>query len=323
MEPISDTRVSVVIPTWNRRDLAAACLRSLREQTHRELEIIVVDDASSDGTAEMIRSEFPEARVLRLARNSGFAVAVNTGIRVASGTWIFLLNNDVTLAPDCLERMLRAADETGAAMVAPLILWKDSPEIVYAAGDRVRVNGRPESIGFRQPRNTFSMPDGIFGVSAAAGLYHRELFDAVGLLDERFEAYFEDSDLCFRARLAGLTAALAPDAVAFHIGSASITGKTWWRSAQCFRNHALLVLKDMPGPLLLRFAPRIAWERAHQARRLFSSARTEFGAMGALKVFVRTLLSLLGTLPYALRERGRIQRSRKISLIELRRLLSR
>ena len=316
-------RLTVIIPTWNRRDLAVACLQSLEQQSFRDFEVMVVDDGSTDDTQEVIRRDFPGVTILSQGQNRGFAVAVNAGLRRAESEWIFLLNNDVTLDPACLEHLLETAEQYDATMAAPLLLWQDDPDVVYAAGDRIRANGRPESIGFRQPRGVFQMPDNVFGVSAAAGLYHRTVFERVGLLDERFVAYFEDSDLCFRARLAGFTAVFAPTARANHIGSASISGKTWWRSAQCFRNHALLVIKNMPALLLLRFGPRIARERLHQAHMLFSSARTEFGALGAAMVFVKTLASLVYALPHAFRARRRIQRARRITCRELWYLLTR
>jgi len=310
-------RVSIIIPTWNRRDLVMACLESLSGQTFSEAETIVVDDASSDDTVEVVGRAYPEAKIQRLPENRRFAAAVNSGIRRARGEWVFLLNNDVTMAPDALERLVEAAETQDADMAGPLILWRGNPDTIYSAGDRIGVNGRPESIGFREPLAGFVFPDTVFGVSAAAGLYRKSLFDRVGLLDERFVAYFEDSDFCFRARLAGARAVLAPGAVAYHIGSASIEGQTWWRSAQCFRNHALLVIKNMPWPLLAKYWPRIARERLHQGSCLFSSARAAFGASGALGVLAQTVLSLVRAIPHALAERRPIQRARVLSVREL------
>ncbi len=315
-------RVSVVIPTWNRRDLAVTCLRSLETQTFRDFETILADDGSTDDTIPTVQRDFPGVRIESLKDNRGFAVATNAGIRAACGEWLFLLNNDVTLAPDCLERLLAAAEAQHADMAAPVIFWQENPDVLYSAGDRIRLNGRPEAIGFRRARKDFALPSRIFGVGAAAGLYHRRIFDAAGLLDEKFVAYFEDSDLCFRARLAGFTAALAADACAWHVGSATLRGKTWWRSAQCFRNHALLVIKNMPIPIFLRHAPAILAERVHQARQLFSSARVEFGAAQALWILVKSAFSIARCLPHALRERRRIQRSRRIGLRDLEALLA-
>ncbi len=306
-------KVSVIIPTYNRRDLAVSCLESLRGQHFRDFEIIVVDDASQDDTVEVLHRDFPDVELVVRDTNGRFAKAVNAGIRKARGEWFFLLNNDVSLAPDVLELLVEAGESRGAGMVAPLILWQDEPDVVYAAGDRIRADGRPESIGFRVPLADFTLPGRIFGVTAAAGLYSRALLDTVGPLDEAFVAYFEDSDLCLRARLAGFEAVLVPEAKAYHIGSASIQGQTWWRSAQCYRNHALLVGKNFPLPILLRHAPTLLRERFHQARSLFTSARTQFGALGALRVLLSIWLSLLGCLPRVLRERRRLRVLRKLS----------
>ncbi len=315
-------RLSIVVPTWNRKGLLADCLASLVRQSFQDFETIVVDDGSTDGTSALVAEAYPSVRVVTLRRNRGFCVAANTGIRQATGDLILLLNNDMALAPDCLERLIEAADTSDAAIFAPLVLWRDDTSKIYAAGDRQSASGRPESIGFRSDRDTFRHPEKIFGASACAGLYKREIFDNVGLLDERFGAYFEDSDLNFRARLQGYDAAFVPDAVAYHVGSASIEGKTWWRSLQCYRNHAILVLKDIPAPLVLIHGCAILAERLSQARHAFSSARAEFGAVKAAVLTASAWCGMMRQVPHALVERRRIQKTRKIGLRDLERLLS-
>jgi len=236
--------------------------------------------------------------------------------------FVMLLNNDMTLEADCLGHLIATAGFDDAAMFAPLVLWLDDPSTVYGAGDRQHANGRPESIGFRCARDGFAFPDTIFGVPAGAGLYRRAVFERVGLLDERFVAYFEDSDLNFRARLAGLRAACVPDAVAHHVGSASIEGRAWWRARQCYRNHALLLLKNMPTELMRENAPAIRAERRHQLRSAFSAARAEFGAGRAAWEVLSSWLSTLRHVPHALAARREIQRGRAISAAELAALLS-
>ena len=309
----SSPKVSVVIPTFNRCDLAVACLTSLRGQRFRDFEVIVADDGSTDDTAATLARNFAEAQVISLEDNRGFAVAVNTGIRAARGEWIFLLNNDMILAEGCLEALVTRAEAQGGDMAAPLVLWRDEPHIVYSAGDLIRVGGRPESHGFRVPREQLQLPGQIFGVSAGAGLYRRAIFDAVGLLDEIFGAYFEDSDLCFRARLAGFSAVLVPEAEAFHKGSASLEGRNWWRTQQCYRNHALIVLKNMPLAMQLHYAPEIYAERLNQTARLFSALRADRGALRAFIGVLRAKLDLWLRAPGALRARRQIQQSRTLS----------
>jgi GT2 family glycosyltransferase len=111
-----------------------------------------------------------------------------------------------------------------------------------------------------------------------------------------------------RARLAGYDCAVAPEAIAYHVGSASLGGKIWWRARQCFRNHALLIIKNYPLALLARYWPAIARERAHQARMMFSSARAEFGFARAIGIFLGAAGSLIVALPGAVRARGHLRR---------------
>ena len=307
-------RITIVIPTWNRKDLLADCLASIRAQTFDAYHVIVVDDGSTDKTADYVAAEFPEVQLIHLPANKGFCVAANAGIREADTEFVLLLNNDMTLDLGFLDALVAASEASDAALFAPLVLWRDQPEVVYSAGDRQRVNGRPESIGFRQLLAEFEPPPEIFGISAGAGLYRREVFEQLGLLDEQFGAYFEDSDLSFRARLAGYRAEFVREAVAYHVGSASLEGRTWWRARQCCRNHALLVIKNMPARLLLRHAPEILCERLHQIRSFVSAARGEFGLAKALIMLLQLWGSLFTALPHALKERAKIQRRRTLDI---------
>lgn len=315
-------RVSVVIPSWNGYALLAECLESLARQSYRDFDTIVVDDASTDDTAVRTPTAFPWVRLLRHECNKGFCGAVNTGIRAARGEFIVLLNNDMTLDSTFLEALVAAADRRAAAMLAPLILWKDEPDVIYAAGDVQRANGRAESIGFRAPLEGFVFSEDVFGVSAGAALYRRAVFDQLGVFDERYGVYFSDSDLSFRARLAGYSARFVRDAVTYHVGSASLFGKTLGRTRQCYINHALLLLKNMPLPLLLRHVPEIAAERLHQARRVFSAARAENGAVFAARTLAGAWLDLVRLLPHALASRRVIQKARTLSSRDLEALLS-
>lgn len=290
--------------------LLRSCLASLAAQTWRDFEIVVSDDGSTDGTADYLREHHPEVIVERSERNLGFVAAANRGIARARGEWVLLLNNDVTLATDCLECLMLAAENGNAAMLTPLVLWTEDPQLVYSAGDRIWTNGRPVSIGYQRERSNFAAIEAPFGVSGGYGLFRRDLLDKVGLLDPVFGAYFEDADLCFRARWAGFTAALVPDALAWHVGSASIQGRIWWRTRQCYRNHALLVLKNFSFSMLVRNAPALIAERRHQLLRLFQVARAEWGAARALAFVALAWMDLVVKIPRALMQRRRILNDR-------------
>lgn len=314
-------RLTVVIPTWNRWALLEECLQSLRKQTFEAFEVIVVDDGSTDDTAAAVKRDFPEVRFIRLEMNGGFAKAVNVGIREARLELVMLLNNDMTLDKHCISELVEGADESAAAMFAPLVLFKDDPDVIYSAGDRLLANGRPESVGFRIPIEDFSEPGRIFGVSAGAALYRRALFDEIGLFDEGFVAYFEDADLCARARLAGLEASFVGEAVAYHVGSASIEERLWWRTRQCYRNYHLLVVKNMPASVLLHHLGAIALESWRGMGRVVSAARCEFGLARSLWILIKTVGSIKLAFIGAVVQRWKIQRGRALTGREFEALL--
>jgi hypothetical protein len=312
-KPADQSDVTILIPTYNKFDLLNECLETLDQQTYTKFNVIVVDDGSKEDIKKETSERYPGVKVLQLSENRGFASAVNVGLDEVTTPFVFLLNNDMTLDPNCLELLMSAMKESDHSMIAPLVFFKDDPEIVYSAGDRLRKNGRPESIGFREPKDQLNIPESIFGVSGGAALLDMNVIKTVGPLDERFIAYFEDVDLCFRAQLAGFTATCVPEAHAYHVGSASQDGQTWYRSRQCYRNHGLLLLKCMPFWLMVKYAPRILKEHVHQTSMIISSARCEFGLVRALLIMFRADLSLLRNIPHALLERFRKRRYTTVS----------
>ena len=317
---MSDDALTVVIPTYNHAELLLECLRSVAQQTQRPERVIVVDDGSSEDISGLLAKEFPCVDVVRLERNQGFCRAANAGLRAAATPYVFLLNNDMTLDPECVALLMQHANPR--TIQTPLVLFRSERDTIYSAGDRILTNGRPESIGFRVRREGFAWPSRILGVTGGAAFFPQAVLQQVGYFDERFVAYFEDADLCLRARLAGFDCALVPGAVAYHVGSASLDGKMWRRSAQCFRNHGLLVLKNFPIAVALRFFPAIVCERFHQAAMVLSSARSEFGLAGAIGVLIKAAASFAAAVPHALYAR-RLLRYRAISDREFIEMLTR
>jgi GT2 family glycosyltransferase len=306
--------VLVIIPVYNRSDLLRDCLASLRRQTYTAFRVLVIDDASQENVAASVSEAHPEAEYVRRETNGGFARAVNDGLRRADTPLVFLLNSDMTLEPDCVEKLVVGMREAGAAMACPLVLFRDQPDTIYSAGDTILRGGRPVSIGFRQPHAGLQCDRQPFGVSAGAALYTRELFDAVGLFDEQYIAYFEDADLCMRARAAGFEAACVPEAVAYHVGSASLAGSTIWRTHQCHRNHALLVFKNYTFAQLMRDAPWILRERMHQSRRLFSAHRAAHGTIHAVRAQLAAAAGVIRLTLTALFDRRTNARERRSNI---------
>ena len=250
--------VSAVIPTWNRADLLRTLLPNLRSQTRPPDRIIVVDNGSTDDT-ESVAREF-NADYLAFPTNQGFAVAVNAGISHASSDWVLILNNDVVLQPDWLERLLTSAKETKAAFAVGKLLQaredgQNGVPVLDGSWDLVARGAYAWRCGYLRPDGpVWSARRTVALAPMTAALFHRRVFDHIGMLETRFESYYEDVDFGIRCALAGLPGIYEPEAVAFHLGKATYGKKAervYYLSA---RNQLLLLARHYPPQTLRRFA---------------------------------------------------------------------
>jgi len=260
--------VTAIVPVWNRCELLERLLRGLRAQTQGAAEVLVVDDGSQDGSAEL--AESLGARVVRMGAHGGFARAVNRGIRESRTPLLAIVNNDVELAPDWLEKLLAGLEPEEERVLedprrpgGPPHNWFATGRILQADG-RSRIDatfdalcrggtswrvgqGCPDGPAFREAREIRSPP-------FTAALFRAALFDKVGLLDERFESYLEDVDFGLRCALAGCAGRYVPDAVAWHAGSATLGRWHPETTRRMARNQVFLVAKHYPGRMLARYA---------------------------------------------------------------------
>jgi GT2 family glycosyltransferase len=304
-------RVSVVIPTWNGVELLAICLPSLAVQTWRDFEVIVVDNGSTDGTDSFLRREHPHVRYVRFEENRGFAAGVNAGIRAARGEVVALMNNDTEAAPGWLAALVGALDRTPEVgfCASRMVDFHDRTRI-DSAGDTYGIladqigHGAPDGPAFDQPRRVLS-------ASAGAAAYRRELFDRVGLFDERLGTYLEDIDLGLRAQLAGFQCEYVPDAVIYHMGSATASRASARKTYQLTRNSLFLFFQYMPRGVLLRWGgPMLAWPFYYAVRQRASPV-----------VALRALRDLFAGLPAVVRRRREIARTRVLPDASFRALL--
>lgn len=294
---------SVIIPNWNGRGWLDACLSAVAAQTVTAHEVIVVDNGSSDGSVGYLRSKHPSVTVIALERNTGFAHAANRGIKMARSPLVALINTDVVLGSDWLERMVAALGaDTRAASVACKMLDLADPTRVYDAGDVLRRDGACAQRGrFGRDDGRWDEPGEVFGACAGAALYRRDAVLAVGGFDERYFAYLEDVDLALRLRLAGWICRYEP-VVARHAGEGSsqaLRGQHWFFVA---RNTPVLIAKTFP----VRWLPLVLYR---QLGWLWHSALDR-----RLRTQLRGLCAAVPVLPGALRQRRPLRGSAQVPI---------
>lgn len=228
--PNQTPRVAVVIPNWNCVDDLQDCIRSLRDQKGVELEIMVVDNGSSDGSIEWMQKErIPH---IPLPRNLGFAPAVNLGFSATTADAVATVNSDTVLEPGALATMyevLMSDEHIGGVQPRILSMVRGSPRrpddpeaLIYSLGQALTADGRAREDGIGQPQGERGIEAReIFGVCGAACLFRRRLIIDMGGYDESYFAFYEDVDLNVRARIAGWRFRLAPAAVIWHVGNAA------------------------------------------------------------------------------------------------------
>jgi GT2 family glycosyltransferase len=254
-------RIAVILVNTNEGRFMPRVLGALAEQTLAPARTIVADNASTDGSPELIRERFPDVEVLEMGRNAGFSAANNAGVAAADGCdWVVLLNPDAFPEPGWLEALDRAiAEHPDAAAFASRMMRVHDPDEIDGAGDSMHVSGLTwrRFHGARladEPRAL--VPCETFSACGGAAMYERGAWLALGGLDEGFYAYLEDLDLAFRVRLSGRTVRYVPDAVVHHVGSATTGIESEYTLYHSSRNLIWNWVKNMPGPLLWLYLPQ-------------------------------------------------------------------
>ncbi|MCX6628078.1 MAG: glycosyltransferase family 2 protein [Candidatus Solibacter sp.] len=276
--------ISAIVPVWNGRALLARLLSTLEAQSRPAAELLIIDNGSTDGAPDLARAR--GARVIAMGRNAGFAAAVNRGILEAGHPSVAILNSDVELSPDYLEK-LAAADAPFATgkILSPSGLLDGTFDLTCRGATTWRCGaGHPDGPPFDQPRDIASPP-------WTAVLYRAEVFRQVGLLEESFESYLEDADFGLRCAAQRITGRYVPDARAVHLGSAAL-GRWHKETVRCMaRNQLLLAARHYSahhlwpvlvaqllwGAVAVRHGRGQAWGRGKfEGLRHFSATRKQY-----------------------------------------------
>ena len=314
--------VSVIIVNWNGKKFIAECLDGLREQTYKDYSIVLVDNASGDGSLELVHKEYPEVKTIPLAENLGFAVANNRAIQLIGTEYVALLNNDAVPHAGWLENLLKALERNpGAGMAASKMLLYDRPDIIDRAGDIYTTAGTALLNGRGESSKNFNNLAWVFGACAGAAVYRKRMLDDIGLFDEDFFLVYEDVDLSFRAQLRGYRCIYVPDAIVYHKAGGSIGDDSPISVYYSHRNLEWVYIHNMPGKLIKKtILNHVIYNIA---------AFLFFVARGRGADFIRAKWHALRGLKRALAKRNQIQKNRTVtddyiwSLFEKERLLPR
>lgn len=244
--------VSIIIVNWNTRDLLLQCLRSIRDTTaDLAYEVVVVDNASSDGSVAAVEAEFPQARLIANRENRGFGAANNQGAALARGEYLLFLNPDTVVLKGSVASMREFLSvEEQAGVVGCKILnpdgslqtswWMDFPSVGWCWKSAAYLNNRPQ--GFHAPApESANQPAVVSHLLGACLMMRREVFDELGGFDEKYFLYLEETDLCYRAVLLGKRNYYLPDGSIIHLGQQSSIKSADWANVQLqFSTYAFI-----------------------------------------------------------------------------------
>jgi GT2 family glycosyltransferase len=296
--------ISIVIVNYNGLHHLEECLASVYAQEYRDFEVVMVDNASADGSVEFTRARFPQVKLILSGSNLGFAGGNNLGFKHCAGRQVLLLNNDTRMEPGCLAELAKAVSAHAPARIfQPMQLDYYQPDKVDSAGDTVYTAFFSFSFtGY--PAAAFPEPRPITGACAAAALYPRDLLEQLGGFDEDFFLVYEDLDLSLRARHRGEEILLLPSARVLHKRSASLGKRSALTLYYSERNFPLFVLKNYPASVLL---PRLPAFLLMKAFNLLVAART-----GMLGVYLKATWDCLRLAPRMLAKRSATLRGSRL-----------
>jgi GT2 family glycosyltransferase len=303
--------VAVIVLTWNQCNVTLDCLRSLHEQDYPGVQIILVDNGSTDGTPEAIRAAYPELNIIENGQNLGFAEGNNVGLRRALGgnaDYIFLLNNDTAVDRAMIGTLVETleADRT-LGITGPKMLYYDRPDTIWCAGNRIDWQ-TGESIRLRadEPDDADETQRDVDFITACAICLRREVIEQIGLLDPRFFIYYEETDWCTRARHLGWRIRYVPRARLWHKVSATM-GTTSpateyymtrnvmlfiWKNRQAYTRFTGLltvIARNMRTMAAYSVKPRFRERRRNRDARLLALRDAALGRWGKMGADVSTV----------------------------------
>lgn len=321
--------LSVIIVNWNGKNWLRECLNSLSYQFFKDFEIIIVDNGSTDGSIEFISSQYPECRLISNNFNKGFGRGNNQGIKIAKGKYIVLLNNDAQADPNWLSELIRVAEEDPSiGMVASKIYLQGYEKVIDNVGHLIYPDGLNRGRGRLEiDQGQYDKKEVALFPSGCAALYRKEMLDEIGLFDEDFFAYGDDTDIGLRGRLAGWKCIYAPRAIVYHRYSQSSGTYSPLKAFYVERNRVWIAIKYFPLSILLLSPFYTILRLGFQAYGIISGKgaaakfKKEYSAFHLFCIFIKAQISALKGLPRMVRKRREIKKITRLNPNEIKTLL--
>lgn len=303
MQPL----VSAIIVNWNGKQFLDDCISSLLKQTYKNCEIILVDNASTDGSVSYVRKKYPRVRIIKNNKNVGFGNAVNIGIKHAKGYYIIFLNNDLYIEKNCIKNLLKPLENEVKVATVPKVLFFQERNKINSYGNIVNFLGFAMPKYINQDERVASREE----ETACGGLLmvRKEVIEKVGLFDENFFLYHEDHDLSWRLRLYGYKLLVVPGAKVYHKYTFSRTFDKFYHSE---KNRLQLLLKNYSLKTILLLSPAIAFIEVAEIMHSIMN--------GWYNKKLSSYFEIYRNLPNLLKKRVVVQRNRKINDSEIVRL---
>ncbi|MDD3486840.1 MAG: glycosyltransferase family 2 protein [Candidatus Moranbacteria bacterium] len=332
---------AVIIANWNGKKYLKDCLDSLAGQSSQDFKIVFVDNGSNDGSLDFVRENYAEKgligrmEILSLENNTGFARGYNIGIEKAfedkNIKYIFAINNDTRLDKYFVEKMACCAEShPGTGSIQPKILNFFEPKKIDCLGIVFASDGTAHNRGYGEmDKGQFDQEEEVFGANATAALYTREALETTQqkkgeYFDGNFFAYYEDTDLAWRLRLAGYAAYSCPKAIVWHVHSATAGKASLFKAYYLHRNYFFAVFKNLPFGIMIEMLAHRSVSYFRLVLNIFrkeKKAAEYVGNGGKGKVGLAILKawgSVLANLPHILEQRRKIQKSKKVPAKEIR-----
>lgn len=322
---MTEPLVSVVILTFDGIGYLRDCVAAVLAQTYRNIEVIVVDNASEDGSPEFVEEQFPSVRLTRNSSNLGFAAGNNVGIRLAHGDYIVLLNQD-TKADRCwIEELVKATEQDKEiGMCTSKLLYMDEPARLNNSGILLYKDLAIVSVGIGEmDEGQYEQQKDAFAPYGAAAFYRKAMLDEIGLLDEDYFLLGEEIDLAWRARFAGWKCLYVPTAVVYHARSTHTGLYSPLKLYYGERNRIWNVVKFLPFSLVI--SSLFFTAQRYMAMAFFAFRSKETKAQVARQhsliklgfALIRAWLDACWGLPKMIKKRRQIQRTKKVSNREI------